>query len=91
LPVALVIGVLCIVALCAGLPFYMNADWVPESTRSKLPGSNRDEVRALLGEPDFIDKYDDFERWRYNPFLRLAEFRVEFGRDGLADDGSYDR
>jgi outer membrane protein assembly factor BamE (lipoprotein component of BamABCDE complex) len=87
------LAVVFVPACTVGTALYLDDDWVPESTRSRLPGSTKDEVRAMLGEPDRIDDGHEWysERWHYRRAGRLAEFRVEFDRDGRADEGSYDR
>lgn len=92
-PIRLALAALLVLALCViGVPWYVDADWVPEATRSQLPGATPNEVRALLGEPDNIATGPDHERWEYRRPFRWAEFRVDFGKDGRAkDEGTYDR
>jgi hypothetical protein len=85
-------AVLLAASCLIGAPCYFLADWVPESTRERIPGATRDEVRAMLGEPDDIGTGTDYERWYYRRPLRMAEFRVDFEMDGRSKtDGSYDR
>lgn len=89
----LVVGAVVLASAClVGGLWYVWADWVPDSTRGRLPGATKAEVRALLGEPDQTDTDPDRERWHYRRPFRLAEFQLDFGEDGRAQDGgSYDR
>jgi hypothetical protein len=66
-------------------------DWVPPSTVNRLPHASRTEVRELLGDPDYVGQQAWGERWEYRRSWSLAEFRVDFGRDGKVEDWSYDR
>ena len=85
-------GFFILLTCCVGGPLYFICDWVPESTRAMLPGATAADVRLLLGEPDRVDTALHGERWYYRRPLRMAEFRVDFDRDGRAiDEGSYDR
>ena len=75
---------------CAGVR-YIDLDWVPKSTISRLPNAAPDDVREMLGEPTYVQTDGLGSRWLYTNSHRLAEFWVCFDREGKVTYWYYDR
>ncbi len=83
------VGLLTVLLIPTAGVLWMNSDWVPNSTVSRLAGASRADVRQLLGEQDHIDANGD--KWAFTRTGRFAEFQVHFAADGTVESCYYDR